>query len=92
MNTIRCPLCLGQKIISSPGMMYKECPKCNGVGYIEIEDEKSKQAEPIQDKSCSQKEEVKVAVQKGSKRKSSRKEKGDSASDHKASSEADGAR
>lgn len=32
----RCKGCLGAKKVMSTGMLYKLCPKCNGVGWLEL--------------------------------------------------------
>lgn len=86
MQVTRCLLCLGQKVISSPGMMYKDCPECKGVGHIEVKedvkvkDEEAPKSKPVETEEVKTKEvakeikkekEEKDAISKGSERKSS---------------------
>jgi RecJ-like exonuclease len=41
-SVVRCFECAGKKYIIGLGLMRKTCPICNGVGYIEPEEPKSK--------------------------------------------------
>ncbi len=34
MAIVKCEHCLGQKTIMGLGMMYYDCPDCDGIGYI----------------------------------------------------------
>lgn len=33
-----CPLCSGTKQVATLGLMYSNCPRCEGVGYVKVKD------------------------------------------------------
>jgi len=48
MDIKRCGRCRGAKEVMAIGMQIKECPECQGVGYVEDE-KKALNVEPIED-------------------------------------------